>query len=98
MAFTYALVKVNTLTVGTQVVLAAAADGHCYVYPTPAASSGLMYPTVAAVFTAPLPPGDVTAGDSLTTIQINTGNPFSKPADWTLNGNTDWVVTATGTA
>lgn len=99
MAFTYnAPIKVTSLTVGTQVVAAVIADGHSYVYPAPASGSGLTYPTVRAIFAAPLPPGDTTAGDALQTVQLNTGNPFGQPADFTMNGNTDWVLTATGTA
>jgi hypothetical protein len=98
MAFTYlAPIKVTSLTVGTQVVAAVVADGHSYVYPTPAAASGLQYPTVRALFAAPLPPGDATAGDALTTVQLS-GNAFTLPQDFTINGNTDWVLTATGTA
>lgn len=97
MAFTYSVVKVTSLTVGTQVAFAAAADGHCYVYPTPASGSGLSYPTVRSLFPAALPPGDSTSGDALTTVQMN-GDAFSLPIDFTINGNTDWVVTATGTA
>ena len=98
MAFTYnAPIKVTSLAVGNQVVLAAAADGHCYVYPTPASGSGLTYPTVTKIVAAPLPPGDSTAGDALTTVYLS-GSAFTLPQDFTINGNTDWVVTATGTA
>lgn len=97
MAFTYSVVKVTSLAVNTQVVAAVVADGHSYVYPTPASGSGLTYPTVRALFPAALPPGDSTAGDALTTVQL-TGSAFSLPQDFTINGNTDWVITATGTA
>lgn len=98
MAFTYAVIKVTSLAVNDQVVAALAADGHCYVYPTPAASSGLTYPTVRSIVPAPLPPGDSTAGDALFTVQMNNANVFALPNDWTINGNTDWVIRATGTA
>lgn len=99
MAFTYlAPIKVTALTVGTQVVAAVVADGHSYVYPTPAVGSGLQYPTVRAIFSAPLPPGDSTPGDALATVQLNNANAFALPNDFTINGNTDWVLTATGTA
>lgn len=97
MAFaTPTAVKVNTLTVGTQVVLAAAADGHCYVQATPASGSGLQYPTVASIVQAPQPPG-AGSTDGLWTVYL-TGDPFAKPIDFTLNASTDWVVTTTGTA
>ena len=96
MAFTYSVVKVASLTTGTQVVLAAAADGHCYVQPTPTSGSGLTYPTVASIVQAVNAPG---AGgtDGLWTVYL-TGDPYAKPIDFTINDNTDWVVTATGTA
>jgi hypothetical protein len=97
MAFaTPTAVKVNTLTVGTQVVLAAAADGHCYVQATPASGSGLTYPTVVSIQQAVNAPG-AGATDGLWTVYLS-GNAFSKPIDFTLNANTDWVVTTTGTA
>jgi hypothetical protein len=97
MAITYnAPIRVNALTVGTQVVLAAAADGHCYVQTAPASGSGLGYPTVASIQQAVNAPG-AGATDGLWTVYL-TGNAFSKPIDFTLNANTDWVVTATGTA
>lgn len=101
MAFgTPSVIKVTSLAVGNQVILAAAADGHCYVYPTPASGSGLTYPTVRSITSAPLPPGDSTAGDALFTVQLNLNpaNPFALPVDFTINGNSDWVVTVTGTA
>jgi hypothetical protein len=98
MAFTYTVIKVTSLNVGDQVVAAVVADGHAYVYPTPAASSGLQYPTVRAIYSAALPPGDSTAGDALFTVQMNNANAFALPNDWTINGNTDWIIKATGTA
>lgn len=99
MAFTYAVVRVTSLAVGNQVAGVLAADGHGYVYPTPASGSGLAYPTtVRAIFAAPLPPGDSTAADALTTVQLNNSSVFALPTDFTINGNTDWVITATGTA
>ena len=88
-------IKATSLAVGNQVVLAAAADGHCYVYPAP--TTGNQYPLVRAIFPAALPSNDSTAGDVLFTVQL-TGAPFTLPQDFTINGNTDWVVTATGTA
>lgn len=97
MAFaTPTAIKVNTLTVGTQVVLAAVADGHAYVQPTPAAGSGLQYPTVTSIIQANNAPG-AGATDGLWTVYLS-GGPFQKPIDFTINANTDWVVTVTGTA
>lgn len=97
MAFaTPTAIKVNALAVGNQVVLAAAADGHCYVQPTPASGSGLQYPTVTSIIQAAPAPG-AGASDGLYTVYLS-GNAFSKPIDFTLNANTDWVVTVTGTA
>lgn len=104
MAFTYnAPIKVNALNVGDQVVLAAAADGHAYVYPTPTAS-GAKYPTVLAIFPATVPSGTDSSGNPVTsasvlwTIQLKGASQFSQPIDFTINATSDWVVTATGTA
>lgn len=99
MAFaTPTAIKVTSLAVGNQVVAALAADGHCYVYPTPASGSGLQYPTVTKIVSAPLPPGDSTAGDALFTVYMSDASSFALPKDFTINGNSDWVVTVTGTA
>lgn len=104
MAFTYnAPIKVNALAVGNQVVLAAAADGHCYVYPTPT-TTGASYPTVKALYPATVPPGvdglgaALDTGDVLWTVQLTPASPYSAPVDFVINASTDWVVTATGTA
>lgn len=102
MAFTYALEKVNAISVGDQVVMAVAADGHAYVYPTPT-TGGAVYPTVRKIIPADVPAGTDSAGNPVTsaavlwTVQVN-GSAFSLPIDWTINATTDWVVTATGTA
>jgi hypothetical protein len=96
MAFaTPTAVKVNTLAVGNQVVAAVAADGHCYVQPTPTAT-GAQYPTVQSIVAPVLPPG-ANAGDGLYTVYL-TGSAFSQPIDFTLNATTDWVITTTGNA
>lgn len=95
MAITYnAPIRVNALAVGNAVAFVVAADGHGYVQPVPA--TGVGYPTVASIFQAPAAPG---AGgtDGLWTVYL-TGNAYAKPIDFTLNANTDWVVTATGTS
>lgn len=102
MAFTYAVAKFTATSpaVGTQVVAVICGDGHGYDYMnlTPAASSGLAYPTtVRAIFPATLPPGTGT-GDGLVTFQLNNSSPYALPTDFTVNLNTDLVVTATGTA
>jgi|SRR6478609_2831538 len=104
MAFTYVTpAKANALAVGDQVAFVACADGHSYVYPTPAASSGLTYPTIRKIFPADVPAGTDSAGNPVTsaavlwTIQLN-GPTFSLPIDFTINATSDWVVRATGTA
>jgi len=100
MAFTYSVAKFTATTpaVGTQVVGVLCADGHGYVYPTPASGSGVGYPTtVRAIFAAPLPPG-TGAGDGLVTFQLNNSSVYNLPTDFTVNLNTDWAITATGTA
>lgn len=95
--------RVNSLSVGQQVVAAVAADGHSYVNPTPAAGSGLQYPTVRAIYPAAVPPGTdsggnpVTATSVLWTVQLS-GSAFNLPIDFTLNPNTDYVIVTTGTA
>jgi len=97
------VVKVNALTVGTQVVAAVAADGHAYVYPTPT-TTGATYPTVRALFPATVPPGvdglgaALDTGDVLWTVQLSASSPFSAPVDFVLNANTDYVITTTGSA
>lgn len=103
MAFaTPTAVKVNTMSVGDQVVAAVAADGHAYVYPTPTAS-GAKYPTIRAIYPATVPAGTDSAGNPVTsaavlwTIQLS-GSTFSLPIDFTVNATSDWVVTTTGTA
>ena len=100
MAFTYAVQKFTATSpaVGTQVVGVLVADGHGYVYPTPASGSGVGYPTtVRAIFPAALPPG--TSGtDGLVTFQLNNSSVYNLPTDFTVNMNTDWCITATGTA
>lgn len=105
MAFTYAVAKVDTLTVGTQIRAAVATDGHAYVYPTPASGSGLAYPTtVRAIFPAAVPAGTDNTGSPITntsvlwTVQLNNSSVYALPTDFTLNDTTDFVVTATGTA
>lgn len=96
MAFTYnAPIKVGTLAVGNQVVLAAMADGHAYVYPTPT-TTGASYPTVTKIV-APVLPSNANAGEGIYTVYLS-GTPFELPKDFNLNGTTDWIVTATGTA
>lgn len=100
MAFTYAVQKFTATSpaVNTQIVGVLCADGHGYVYPTPAAASGLAYPTtVRAIYAAPLPPG-ATAPDGLVTFQLNNSSVYNLPTDFTVNCNTDWCITATGTA
>lgn len=103
MAFaTPTAVKVSSLTVGTQVVAAVAADGHAYVYPTPT-TAGATYPTVRKIIPADIPAGVDSSGSQITnasvlwTVQMS-GSAFNLPIDWTINANTDWVVTTTGTA
>lgn len=99
MAFTYAVVKVATLTTGTQVVGVLAADGHGYVYPTPAAGSGLAYPTTVRTITAQnaSTPG-AGATDGTWQVYLNNSSPYALPTDFNINDVTDWVITATGTA
>lgn len=104
MAFTPLVpAKVNSIAVGDQIVFVACADGHAYVNATPAAGSGLQYPTVRAIFPAAVPPGTDSGGNPVTsaavlwTVQLN-GSAFSLPIDFTINATTDWVGRATGTA
>jgi hypothetical protein len=99
MAFTYALARATATTpaAGTQVAAVVCADGHGYVYNVPA--SGQAYPTtVRAIFSQPVPSNDSNASDALFTFQLNNSSAFSLPTDFTVNGNTDWIITATGTA
>lgn len=97
MAFaTPTAIKVGSLAVGNQVVAAVAADGHAYVYPTPASGSGLQYPTVTKIV-APVLPSNANAGEGIYTVYLS-GAPFTLPQDFSVNGITDWVVTTTGTA
>lgn len=101
MAFTYAVVRATatTPTVGTQVAGVLAADGHGYVYTPPVSGSGLGYPTtVRAIFSQPVPSNDSNTSDALFTFQLNNSSPYALPTDFTINGNTDWIITATGTA
>jgi len=97
------VVRVNSLTAGTQVVAAIAADGHGYVYPTPT-TTGATYPTVRAVYPATVPAGTDSAGNPVTntsvlwTVQLNGASQFSQPIDFTLNAFSDYVITTTGTA
>lgn len=104
MAFTYnAPIKVTSLAVGNQVVLAACADGHAYVQATPT-TSGASYPTVRALVPASVPPGvdntgaALDTGDVLWTVYLTTSSPYAAPVDFVVNASTDWIVTATGTA
>ena len=100
MAFTYAVQKFTATSpaVGTQIVGVLVADGHGYSYPTPASGSGLAYPTtVRSIFAAPQPPGAGTT-DGLVTFQLNNSSAYNLPTDFTVNMNTDWCITATGTA
>jgi hypothetical protein len=98
MAFTYTVVRVTALAVNDQVAgFVSAAGGPAFVFTEPTGTGNTYPTTVKSIFTAPLPPGDVTAGDSLTTVYLN-GNPFSLPIDFTLNGHSDWVIKATGSA
>jgi hypothetical protein len=96
------VVRVNALTVGQQVVAAVAADGHCYVNPTPT-TTGATYPAVRKLIPADIPPGTDSAGaaldsaDVLWTVQL-TGSAFALPIDFTLNVNTDYVIVTTGSA
>lgn len=95
MAITYnAPIRVGSLAVGNNVVMAVAADGHAYVYPVPA--TGVAYPQVTKIV-APTLPSNANAGEGLYTVYLS-GTPYELPKDFTINGNTDWVVTATGTS
>lgn len=97
MAFTYSIVAVGSLAVGDQVRAVVCADGHSYVFPVPTTGGASFPTTVRAIFAAPLPPG-ASAPDGLTTVQLNNSSAFALPTDFTINGSTDFVVKATGTA
>lgn len=104
MAFTYALERVNAISVGDQVYAAVAADGHAYVYPVPTTGGATFPTTVRAIYPAAVPPGTDSAGNPVTsaavlwTVQLNNGSVYNLPTDFTLNATTDFVITATGTA
>lgn len=97
MAFTYTVVRVTALAVNDQVAgYVSAAGGPAFVFTEPTVSTTTYPTTVKSIVNAALPPGG-NSGDQLVTVYLN-GNPFSLPIDFTLNGHSDWVIKATGSA
>lgn len=97
MAFSYSVVRVTALAVNDQVAgFVSAAGGPAFVFPEPTGTGNTYPTTVKSIFNAPLPPGG-SSGEQLVTVYLN-GNPFSLPIDFTLNGHSDWVIKATGSA
>jgi len=97
MAFTYAVERVATVSVG-EMVAAWVADGkNSRVFPEPT-TGGATYPsTVKSIVAAPTPPGAAST-DVLYTIYLNDTNYNNLPVQFTVNGHSDWIITATGTA
>lgn len=98
MAFTYTAVRVSALAVNDQVAgFVSAAGGPAFVFTEPTGTGNTYPSTVKSKVSADTPPGG-SSSDVLTTVYLNSSNPFSLPVDFTLNAHSDWVIKATGSA
>lgn len=97
MAFTYAVERVTAVSVGDQVAGWVADGKNSRVFPEPK-TGGATYPsTIRSIVKAATPPGALDA-DVLYTVYLNDTNYNNLPVQFTANGNSDWVITVTGTA
>lgn len=97
MAFSYSVVRISGLSVGDQVAGWVADGKNSRVFAEPTAS-GTSYPsTVTKIVSAATPPG-ASSSDVLTTVYLSDSNYNNLPVQFTVNGHSDWIIKATGTA
>lgn len=97
MAFTYSVVRIASLSVGDQVAGWVADGKNSRVFPEPTTGGATYASTVTKIVSAATPPG-ASSTDVLSTVYLGDSNYNNLPVQFTVNGHSDWIIKATGTA